>query len=666
METVKVKRSLRRTILTIFILVMLLAQLIVGIGTALRVSSVFIDSQKHSVDNLGEQIGLSVENYLSGYESVIKALAEQDVAKDIMGSPQVESNLLKTLDTYVKSNPDILFIYMGVEDKRMLMKPDDDLGDYDPRTRDWYLAAKEAGAFIWTDPYFDDTVGEMVVTACQPVYDRANKFVGVMAADISLNTLNLQTKDISIGDKGYPIIVDGNNIIMAHKESEKIGTELVTAEIKDALTQNVPGVEYQYEENGAKKEKYASIYKMGSVNWAVISTLYYDEVQAEVRLITLILVIASVVALIVGAIVVVAFTSKFNSNIKRLLSSMQKARTGELGALSNVVSNDEIGVLSTYFDETLIDLGKLVKNVQDVSTKLTTSSQSLAATSEEVSASADEVAKTVEDIAKGASDQASDAEKSATIAKSLSEKFVKLNEYTDSMIDSAQKTGEAYGTGIKSVNDLDVKNTESMSANREIENVIRQLNERTIEIGTILDAISAISGQTNLLALNASIEAARAGEHGRGFAVVADEIRKLAEQSAEAADEVKRIVVNIQQDGSESVKSMSNLKAIAGEQNEAVKKVISAFETIKTAYELISTNIDQIGSAVVEVNQDKERIVSSIENISAVSEETVAASQEVTSSMDQQSFAVEEVARAAQELNQISIQLNQEISKFKL
>lgn len=666
METVKVKRSLRRTILTIFILVMLLAQIIVGTGTALRVSSVFIDSQKHAVDNLGEQIGLSVENYLSGYESVIKALAEQDVAKDIMGGAQVEASLLKTLDSYVKSNPDILFIYMGVEDKRMIMKPDDDLGDYDPRTRDWYLVAKEAGTFIWTDPYFDDTVGEMVVTACQPVYDKANKFVGVIAADITLNTLNLQTKDISIGEKGYPIIVDGNNIIMAHKDAEKIGTELVTTEIKEALSQNVPGVEYKYEENGAKKEKYAAIYKMDSVNWAVVSTLYYDEVQAEVRLITLLLVIASLVALVVGAIVVIAFTSKFNSNIKKLLSSMQKARTGELGALSKVVSNDEIGVLSTYFDETLIDLGKLVKNVQDVSTKLTTSSQSLAATSEEVSASADEVAKTVEDIAKGASDQATDAENSATIAKSLSDKFVKLNEFTESMIESAQKTGEAYGTGIKSVNDLGVKNSESMNANREIEYVIRQLNDRTIEIGTILDAISAISGQTNLLALNASIEAARAGEHGRGFAVVADEIRKLAEQSANAADEVKRIVANIQQDGSESVKSMSNLKAIAGEQNDAVKEVISSFETIKTAYELISTNIDQIGSAVVEVNHDKERIVSSIENISAVSEETAAASQEVTSSMDQQSFAVEEVARAAQELNQISIQLNQEISKFKL
>ncbi|HSN67307.1 MAG TPA: methyl-accepting chemotaxis protein, partial [Fusibacter sp.] len=253
-----------------------------------------------------------------------------------------------------------------------------------------------------------------------------------------------------------------------------------------------------------------------------------------------------------------------------------------------------------------------------------------------------------------------------TIARSLSDKFDKLNQYTKDMIRSADETGRAYDDGISSVSELNERNSESITANEDIESVIHQLNDRTIEIGAILDSISAISVQTNLLALNASIEAARAGEHGRGFAVVADEIRKLAEQSSNAAEQVKIIVSNIQKDGADSVKSMSELKQISEKQNAAVLKVISAFETIKKAYEMISANIGSIGQAVTGVNQDKEMIVSSIENISAVSEETAAASEEVTASMDQQTFAVDEVAKAAQDLNQISIQLSQEISKFKI
>ncbi len=407
-------------------------------------------------------------------------------------------------------------------------------------------------------------------------------------------------------------------------------------------------------------------YKLPVVNWAVVSTLYYDEIQSEVNVIIVLIVIASTIAIAVGTVIIFLFTQRINRNIRKLLDSMQHARTGELGSLSHVSSKDEIGILSQYFDETLVDLGKLVHNIQEVSGLLTVSSQSLAATSEEVSASADEVAKTVEDIAKGAQDQAVDAEKSSVIATELSLKFDQLNVFTDNMIGSAKQTEKAYDQGIQSVNDLSLRNKESIQANEGIESVIHQLNDRTIEIGTILNVISAISEQTNLLALNASIEAARAGEHGRGFAVVADEIRKLAEQSATSAEQVRAIVTNIQQDGAASVKSMAVLKDISQKQNTAVTDVIRAFETIKEAYTVISTDIQSIGTAVTGVNHDKELIVSSIENISAVSEETAAASQEVTASMEQQTFAVEEVSKAAQELNAISIQLSQEISKFKI
>ena len=652
--------------MSIFVIIMLVAQLAVGTGIAIRISAAFTEAQKESVNNLGKQIGISVQNYLSGFESIIKALSIQEDVIQIMRDPSAERDLLGTLDTYVKSNPDIQFIYLGTEDKRMIMKPDDDLGDYDPTTRDWYIQAKEVGQFIWTDPYFDDTIGDMVVTACQPVYDSSGKFLGVMAADITLKTLNQQTKDLRIGEKGYPIIVDFNNIIMAHASEDKIGTELLTQDIKDAIASNDVGVEYKYEENGKTSTKYASIYKLPEVNWTVVSSLYYDEIQSEINLIILIIALASLIAILVGTGIIYFFTKRINTNIRRLVDSMQKARTGELGSLSKVTSNDEIGILSRFFDETLIDLGKLVHNIQEVSGLLTTSSQSLAATSEEVSASADEVAKTVEDIAKGAQDQAVDAEKSSVIASELSSKFERLNTYTNNMINSAKQTEKAYDSGIESVSDLSHRNDESILANEGIESVIHQLNDRTIEIGAILNAISAISEQTNLLALNASIEAARAGEHGRGFAVVADEIRKLAEQSANSAEQVRNIVTNIQQDGAASVKSMSILKEISAKQNIAVADVIKSFETIKDAHTVISTDIQAIGDAVKGVNHDKELIVSSIENISAVSEETAAASQEVTASMEQQTFAVEEVSRAAQELNAISIQLNQEISKFKI
>ncbi|MBP2028458.1 methyl-accepting chemotaxis protein [Acetoanaerobium pronyense] len=667
MEEIKVKRSIRQTLLMIFIAVMVVVQLGVGALTYSRVANLVIDNQIESAKDIGLQITNSIENYLTGYEGIIRALADQETVTNIMSDPNAEEALLNVLDSYASSNEGIEFIYLGTEDGRMIMKPDDDLGDYDPRTRDWYKDAKSAGRFIWTDAYLDDTINAMVITACIPVYDGGGTFVGVLAADLSLDVLNSQTKDIRIGEKGYPMVIDGNNLILTHIDDSMVGSELQTLELIEGISQgNVNEIYYEFMENGQNVRKYATISRIDALGWSVITSIYYDEIRSDLNALIIIISIASILGILLASILVFGFTKKFAKNIKSLVSTMNQARLGDLTARSNISSDDEAGVLSRFFDDTIIDLGKLVKNIENVSQKLTQSAEGLAAISEEVSASADDVARTVEDIAKGAQEQAQDAESSTFVAQSLSEKFNTLNLYTNNMIESAQNTGLAYRDGVESVNNLDVKNKESIKANEDIEKIILQLNERTKEIGGILDAISNISDQTNLLALNASIEAARAGEAGRGFSVVADEIRKLAEQSAKSADDVKRIVHNIQDDGSKSFESMVKLKEIGNEQEVAVEKVISSFETIKDAYEKISQNIDAIGNSVSEVNEDKEKIVSSIENISAVSEETAAASEEVSGSMDQQTFAVEEVAKSAQELNEISHNLSDEIKRFKL
>lgn len=667
MENTKVKRSLRQFILTIFIAAMVITQVVVGILITWRVSNVITKKEMSSVKNLSAQIGISIENYLSGYETIIRALAEQPAIKEIKNDASKENDLLHILDSYVKANPDITAVYTVLEDRRVYMKPERaDLGDFDPREEDWYLKAKNTGTFVWVDPYYDSTIDEMVVTAIQPVYNDSSQFVGVIAADINLKVLNKQTKGIKIGEKGYPIVVDKNNIIITHADESKIGTELVTTAIKDAIAKKDTSLDYTYEEKGVLRTKYGSIYYMNTIDWSVVSTFYMDEIQAETNEMILLLVTVSTLAIAGGFVLIFLFTMRFNKNIKKLMASMQQLRTGDLKSFSKVKSRDEIGVLSTHFDETLLDLSKLVGNIVNVSSLLTTSAHGLAATSEEVSASADEITKTVEDIAVGAGDQAQDAEKSVFVARSLSEELNQLSDYTNDMVQSAIETSSAYTEGLGSVTILRDRNLESITANNSIEEIIRQLNERTTEIGVILNSISNISEQTNLLALNASIEAARAGEHGRGFSVVAEEIRKLAEQSAASTNQVRNIITNIQSDSANSVERMGSLKAISQKQNEAVLQVIDAFEVIKRSYDVISKNIDQISHSVVKVNEDKEQIVESIENISAVSEETAAASQEVTSSMEQQSYAIEEVAKAAQQLNQISVQLSQEVEQFKI
>lgn len=346
---------------------------------------------------------------------------------------------------------------------------------------------------------------------------------------------------------------------------------------------------------------------------------------------------------------------------------MESVKTGDLTVNIETNSTDEIGLLSHYFGETIEQLSQLIKNIQVVSKDVTLSAQSLAATSEEASASADEVARTVEEIAKGASEQANDAEAGVIVAQSLSDKFNLLSDKTEFMIQSTEDVVNANVQGMEMIGELKTKKTQlAEEANTRIESAVGELDSNTQSIDAILNTISAISEQTNLLALNASIEAARAGEHGRGFAVVADEIRKLAEESSGAADEIRGIVTAIISDSTKTVDEMKLVKNIGSEQADAVLNVDKSFESISISVSKIVEEIYDIKTAVEELIGDKDTIVGSIGNISAVSEETAAASEEVNASMDQQTMAVEEVARAAERLNEISITLNDELSRFKV
>lgn len=665
-ENIKVKRSIRTTLMIGFIAVLIVTQLSVGLTTYSKSKSIMEVMKRESTQQTTLQVGIDIEEFLALHEFEINSLARHSNFKSIT-DPIAKEKALEQLEDVVLSDDQVLYIYMGTETKDMVMKPDDDLGsDYDPTTRDWYVQAKASEDLIWTEPYFDETVNQMVVTVAKGIKNDSGQFMGVLAADITLETLNEQIGQLKIGEHGYPIILDKGLNVMTHKDPEKIGKALDSQALIEAINAGKTEITYENVENGITETKYAVISTIASTGWKTVSTSYMNEIKDDLNALIVITIGSIIGAILLAFVIIILLTKPMIKNIRKLVEAMQIARTGDLATVIEVNSKDEMGLLSHFYNATIRDLGQLVKSIQGVSGELSMAAQSLAATSQEVSASADEVAKTVEDIAKGAQDQAEDAEHGARLGRELSDKFVGLNHNTEDMLESANELKVSNNSGVESIEFLKEKNQETKVANAHIERDISDLSDKTQSIGGILDSISAISVQTNLLALNASIEAARAGEAGRGFAVVADEIRKLAEQSARSAEQVRDIVDNIKVDSQRTVNSMTELKDISEGQNTAVQEVFRAFESISLSYEKIANQIDHMSHAVSKLNADKEKIVSGIENIAAVSEETAAASEEVTATMAQQVFAVEEVANAAQHLNEISAKLNQEISKFKV
>ncbi len=700
MDESRIKRGIGFKLITVFALIIVVPLIVMGYGMFGKSTEILKTNSEETSKQLMHQSEASIFNYLKKYEVMVKAMGQNSgfMKANTLSSPGTDkimdydskfqaaygndpnrSKMWELLNNFQNLNPDLQWVYFGTKNGDMFERPDGVVGEgYDPRKRPWYQAAADAKDMIWTEPYADFSTGDLVITVANPVYN-GSSLEGVVGMDVLLTEMANEINELRIGETGYVFLVDQFQNFMTYKDSKLIGIPLkpdtasLDEPVKAAYSEGQGDFDRIYDAIETGQEivmldngNYAVLMKIEEFGWTMVGVINENEFKSDAYDILNWLMIIGAGTLLIALTVAVVFSKSITGQIKKVLGVMEKVKTGDMTVQIDSASTDEIGLLSRYFKDTLEQLSTLIKNIKSVSEDVTFSAQNLAATAEQASASADEVAKTVEEISKGASEQAIDAEQGVVIAQTLSDKFMELSSRTESMILVTEEVVNSNVQGMEMMNVLKDKTQRAEDANTRIETAVSELDSNTQSIDAILNTISDIAVQTNLLALNASIEAARAGEHGRGFAVVAEEIRKLAEESSGAADEIREIVTNIISDSSRTVEEMKVVKAIGSEQTEAVTNVDTSFEDISISVTKIVEQIYSIKSSVEELIEDKDKIVSAIGNISAVSEETAAASQEVNAAMDQQTSAVEEVARAAEKLNEISISLNAQMSQFKV
>lgn len=480
-----------------------------------------------------------------------------------------------------------------------------------------------------------------------------------MTARIDLQKL---IEGVHLGKNGYVAIINDKGVITEHPNKNYIGIDVSQYDWGKEMLNNDEGF-IRYEYDGV--DSYAKYKKLDNktIFAAIPVTDFSDYINSIEKSIIIVLLISIFLASIITYLIV---RMLIGGRLNKIVDGMDKVGKGNLTETFENKSKDELGKLSESFNDMINNMKNLIYNVKETAVKSKETSEMITSSTEGIGAAAQEVSSAIQQIASGVDEQAKEAQKGLDMTNMLAEKINSINNKSKETICAADKMQEKSKLGLKAVKGLREQLKENNRIAFKVGEGVKAISNKSQSVGKIVETINTIAEQTNLLALNAAIEAARAGEAGMGFAVVAEEVRKLAEQSSKATDEIRSIIEEIMKVIKTTDDDMVEAEKIVTEVNIKIKETEDIFESIKNSVDTVAKRMQDLNVDVKEITKTKEEVLSSIRNITSITQQTAASTQQVSAAAEEQSASIEEVSSSMQKLNQLIEKLSDSIKIFKI
>ncbi|MGG4218869.1 methyl-accepting chemotaxis protein [Paenibacillus jamilae] len=645
--------TLRKKLTAAFLLVMLVPSIIVGSfsyqAAYNQTDRQLLDSATSSVTAADRAVTQTIQAKIADLEYYSTTLTASD------DSAEADDAILKRLQVYLKMHAEVVDMFVGTPEGKLIIGKA--VGSTnDPRERPWYKQAMEKPGQTVISPVGLNTAKVPVVYISRTLPDSS----GVLGLSLNLNNLKEITK-LRIGQNGYIVIFDGTKRIVTHPTEVSGSTQM-----GEKTPELFASKEGSFDHNDAGVAKHLIFKTNELTGWKIAGTMDKSETRASAQPILLTTIVVLVIAAIIIGVLTMWLISSILKPIHRLRNSMDAISQGNLSLNVATNSTDEIGELSRYFQQMVDNLRNMIREIQAMTGNLSASSQELAAGAEQTTRAIEHVTVAIQDVAAGSERQVDSAKDNQERVSGMSaditamtDTMAEMTTYSEQAIQASDAGSEHIGNSVISIDGI-------RTTVEELDAIISALSDRSGRIGTIVTVITEIASQTNLLALNASIEAARAGEHGKGFAVVATEVRKLAENSAYSAQQIREQIQGIQSGVSEALIAMESAKERVTEGINSIDLSGRSFSRIRRAVVKSAKQLDNVAASTAGVANGTNAVVSSMEEITRIAEEAASHTETVSAAAEEQLASMEEIGSSAADLTRLAEQLQDLLAQFQL
>lgn len=545
--------------------------------------------------------------------------------------------------------------------------------DYDARNRGWYRLATEApkGTVIFTGPYIDAETKKMVITAAVAIHDKLSRLIGVAAADVQLDEQNEYISHLSIFGHGSGMALDRNGLVlMSSRQEDNLKVNFLTDPNLDpslrAVAQQIVSGKTGFSRFTRDGKDFQMFYAPVGYGFFLGVSFPYSVIKGIVWSLTSAILLVALIALVITGFVVYRIVLTLSRAVRSMTRVTRSLAEGELLTRFDAHGGDELAQISRSMNEMLDNFCSVLTDIRASALETAEESETLAGLSQETLTSMEGVRSTVESVNILVGDTNSSLVEVAatieTIAKGAQEAAQTVTEGAEQASQLDKVASSAIENVEHSLEGMSDASQESERAGR----TIHELGESVSAISGFVATITGIADQTNLLALNAAIEAARAGDAGRGFAVVAEEVRKLAEESASAAQQIGSLIANLQKGSEESIRATESTSRILGEGVEQAQHVRAEFRESLSATKHLSESIQGLASIAQEQAASSREAAYSVEESKEAMQKIASSGDTIYSATRDTTEAAKSIAQLAQRLMESSDALRRRIARFSL